>query len=97
MAVVVFATLAILRGVHQAPIKTWSLEFGGLLAVLVAVIALGLRTISLLSNPGPLLLITAIATVGMAHVAHRMRRRVFRIATTGSSSSSDASRNEQDQ
>ena len=78
----VIGVVAILRGIRRAPQKTWSLELGGLLAVLVAVAALALRAISLASSGGPLFYFTVVSSGGLAFVARRMVQRMARKAAS---------------
>jgi hypothetical protein len=80
---VAITALGILRGIHQAPQHTWSLEFGGMLGVVVAIIALMARSISLASNPGPLFFFAIASSAVLGYVLHRMLRRLARWPTSG--------------
>jgi hypothetical protein len=80
---VAIAAVAILRGVHQAPLRTWSLELGGLLATLIAAGTLALRAISLASSAGPLFYFAVVSSAALAYAAHRILRRMARSATKG--------------
>jgi len=77
---VAIAAVAILRGIRQSPHTNWSLEVGGLLAVLISVGALALRSVSLASSRGPLFYFTLASSGALAYVAHRIVRRLIRSA-----------------
>jgi hypothetical protein len=79
----VLGVVSMLRGLHKVPDKTWSLEFGTLLAVVVAVGALALRSISLVSSRGPLLYFTLVSQVCLVYVARRIVRDMARWAASG--------------
>jgi hypothetical protein len=69
---------AILHGVHRSRGRSWLLEVGGLIAVLVATAALALRSISLASSKGPLFYFSLVSASTLAYVAHRLLRATVR-------------------
>lgn len=83
---VAIAAIAILRGIKQSPHRAWSLDLGGLLAMLIAIGALALRSIALASSRGPLFYFTLTSSAVLAYVAHRFVRRLMRFAASGSDS-----------
>ena len=88
---IAIAGLAILNGLRQAPQKSWSLQLGCLLAVLISVGALALRAISLASSRGPLFYFTLASSAGLAYVAHRIVRGMVRSGFTGADQGTRAS------
>jgi hypothetical protein len=77
---------AILHGVHRSRGTSWSLDMGGMMAVLVAVAALALRSISLASSRGPLFYYSLASASTLAYVAHRFLRAMVKRRGTRSDS-----------
>lgn len=84
--------LAALRGIHRGAHRTWSFELGGLLALLAAVGALALRSISLASSRGPLFYFTVVSAGGLAFAALRLARGMTRWAARGADSQASVPR-----
>jgi hypothetical protein len=80
---VTICALAVLRGIHEAPQRTWSLEFAGLLTMIIAIAALATRSISLASSPGPLFFFTIASSVVLGFIALRILRNLNRRMSGG--------------
>ncbi len=77
--------VALLSGIREArrrtssSAKVLSLDLGGLLGILLVVIALALRTISLASDSGPLFYFTLACSSVFAYVAYQLAQRIARL------------------
>lgn len=75
--------LALLRGVSRVPQRTWPVELGALLVVLLSSAALALRSVSLAPSGGPFFYFTTLSASGLGYIATRTMRRMTRGAASG--------------
>ena len=69
---------AMLLGIRRSGGTSWAMELGGLVAVLLASVVLGLRAISLVSSLGPLFFYALVSSTLLVYVARRIGRRMVK-------------------